>query len=197
MMTQVTAHVLDVIRKNLLIQNDKGFRKYGETLDDVPFENYDWNQMVMEEMSDAMHYLMMENMKLKQQLEELRGMKFVDYQEMSKRTMPKMIDEHHVKFYSNDSKSNYALGLNGEAGELGDLVKKNVHHGHAFDRDKFVKEAGDVLHYLAGICTMYDVTLDEVATINIHKLHNRYPNGFNTEDSIRRKDNEYDGNNLG
>ena len=188
MMTQVTAAVLDLIKKNLMIQNEKGFRKYGETLDDVPFENYDWNQMAMEEMSDAMHYLMMENQKLKLQLEESRGMKFAEYQEMSKRTMPYWYREGDNVYYGNNDKSNYALGLNGEAGELGEVVKKHIHHEHEFDRDKFVKEAGDVLHYLAGICTMYDVTLDEVATMNIHKLYNRYPDGYSKEDSIKRRD---------
>lgn len=101
------------------------------------------------------------------------------YQVASSRTMPDFDDK---------GKANYALGLNGEAGELGELVKKNIFHGHPMDRDKFVKEAGDVYHYLAGLCLMYDVTLEEVANTNINKLLERYPKGFNTKSSMERVD---------
>lgn len=40
-----------------------------------------------------------------------------------------------------------ALGVAGEAGEVCDLIKKHVGHGHPLDRDKLVKELGDVLWY--------------------------------------------------
>jgi NTP pyrophosphatase (non-canonical NTP hydrolase) len=110
-------------------------------------------------------------------------MKFSEYQELSKRTMPEN---------DNMGKSNYALGLNGEAGELGEIVKKHIHHHHPLTEKvtvKFKKEVGDVLHYLAGICTMYGVSLEECATLNIVKLQSeRYPNGFSYEDSIKRVD---------
>lgn len=36
------------------------------------------------------------------------------------------------------------LGLTGEAGEVAELLKKHVGHGHALDRDKLAKELGDV-----------------------------------------------------
>ena len=101
------------------------------------------------------------------------------YQIFASRTMPDFDDK---------GKANYALGLNGEAGELGDLVKKNIFHGHQNDREAFVNEAGDVLHYLSGLCLMYGVTLEEAAMANIKKLQKRFPNGFNTLDSIRRVD---------
>lgn len=40
------------------------------------------------------------------------------------------------------------LGLLGESGEVCDLVKKVTAHGHPIERDKFVKELGDVLWYV-------------------------------------------------
>jgi|SRR5690606_11888716 len=101
------------------------------------------------------------------------------YQIFASRTMPAM---------DREGKYNYALGLNGEAGELGEVVKKELGHKHPFDRDKFVGEAGDVLHYLSGICLMYGVTLEEVATANLAKLQKRYPKGFSQEASIKRVD---------
>lgn len=41
------------------------------------------------------------------------------------------------------------LGLLGEIGELSDLTKKAVGHGHPLDRDKVLKELGDILWYCA------------------------------------------------
>lgn len=107
-------------------------------------------------------------------------MNFNEFQVFSKRTMP--------DFYSDKTKANYALGLNGEAGELGDLIKKEVFHGHPADVDKVMKETGDVLHYLAGIATLYKFTLEEAAAGNLEKLKKRYPEGFSTEASIKRVD---------
>lgn len=185
MRTHIGQIVLDMVGALMDAQDDKGFSKYGETLDDVHYDSYDWQIMAMEEMVDGMKYLMMENQKLKVLLKEQENrMMFKDFQEMSKRTIPLVTVDNPEDMI----KSNYALGLNGEAGELGDLIKKNVHHGHAFDRDKTVKEVGDVLHYLAGLCTLYGITLEEAATMNLVKLQHRYPTGFNKEDSIKRID---------
>jgi NTP pyrophosphatase (non-canonical NTP hydrolase) len=105
-------------------------------------------------------------------------MRLNDYQEISKRTMPN-------KDVKKDS-ANYAMGLAGEAGEVTDLLKKWVFHGHALDRMDLKKELGDVLHYLSGLCTLHHFTLEEVATANIEKLMQRYPNGFDTDKSINR-----------
>lgn len=107
-------------------------------------------------------------------------MNFNLYQELSKRTMPKVWDDL--------AKCNYSMGLSGEAGELVDLMKKEIHHEHPEDRVAKKKEVGDILHYLAGICTMYGFTLEEAATLNLIKLQERYPDGFKSVDSIRRVD---------
>jgi NTP pyrophosphatase (non-canonical NTP hydrolase) len=105
-------------------------------------------------------------------------MKLNDFQEISKRTMPN-------KDIKKDS-ANYAMGLAGEAGEVTDLLKKWVFHSHPLDRMELKKELGDVLHYLAGLCTLHHFTLEEVATANIEKLMKRYPKGFDPEKSINR-----------
>jgi len=185
MRTHIGQLLLGIVGTQLDKQNAKGFEKYKETLDDVEYEEYDWNVMVIEELIDGMQYMIKENLRLREKLQENENMNFKMYQEMSKRTMPTHEGFSHV---DRMNKSNYALGLNGEAGELGEIVKKNVHHLHEFNRDKFVSEAGDVLHYLSGLCSMYDVTLEEVATVNIMKLKKRYPNGFNKMDSVNRVD---------
>lgn len=82
----------------------------------------------------------------------------------------------------------FALGVEGEAGEVADLVKKHIGHGHPLDVEKLKLELGDVLWYVAGLASVIGVTLSEVATANIAKLEKRYPNGFSTEASMNRAD---------
>ena len=84
--------------------------------------------------------------------------------------------------------SNYALGLVCEAGEAGDIIKKVVYHGHDLDEQELKKELGDVLWYLSNICNVLGYSLEDIAKMNIEKLKKRYPNGFNTKDSVNRLD---------
>lgn len=81
-----------------------------------------------------------------------------------------------------------ALGLAGEAGEVADTIKKVVFHRHALDRDELIKELGDVLWYVAALCTKLDVSMSEVMERNIAKLMKRYPNGYSSADSKVRVD---------
>lgn len=83
---------------------------------------------------------------------------------------------------------NFSLGLAGEAGEVADLIKKHIYHGHPLDKEKLVKELGDCLWYVTGMAWALNVGLARVATVNITKLRKRFPNGFSTEASINRVD---------
>lgn len=89
-----------------------------------------------------------------------------------------------------DRMASCALGLTGEAGEVGDYCKKILFHGHPLDRDKLRDELGDVLWYVAALASVCDLSLDAVAEQNIAKLRRRYPDGFTSHDSIRRVDTE-------
>ncbi|TDQ39209.1 nucleoside triphosphate pyrophosphohydrolase family protein [Aureibacillus halotolerans] len=109
-------------------------------------------------------------------------MKLNDYQNLSKRTLP---GEHLSQV---ERVSNYAMGLSGEAGEVTDLLKKQLFHGHRLDPSALAYELGDVLHYVAGLATMHGLTLEQVATQNITKLAKRYPDGFSEEASRGRQD---------
>lgn len=99
-----------------------------------------------------------------------------EYQEATKRTA------------SDDSFSTLALGLAGESGEVADIIKKHVGHGHELDKAKLVSELGDVLWYIARLASVAGFTLDTVATGNIAKLKKRYPDGFSPEASKNRID---------
>jgi NTP pyrophosphatase (non-canonical NTP hydrolase) len=81
---------------------------------------------------------------------------------------------------------NFALGIAGEAGEIVDLVKKRMFHGHAMDKEKLKGELGDQLWYISRMAARFDITLEEVAQGNIDKLKHRYPDGFDKQKSINR-----------
>lgn len=83
---------------------------------------------------------------------------------------------------------NFALGIAGEAGEIVDLVKKRMFHGHEMDKEKLKNELGDQLWYIARMAARFDLSLEEVAQGNIDKLKRRYPMGFNSSDSVERRD---------
>ena len=81
---------------------------------------------------------------------------------------------------------NGVMGLCGESGEVIDLVKKHLHQGHPLDKEKLIKELGDIAWYLAEVAYVLDTDLDTVLEQNIAKIKARYPTGFDTEKSIHR-----------
>ena len=87
-----------------------------------------------------------------------------------------------------DALINGVMGLCGESGEAIDLVKKHLHQGHPLDRDKLIKELGDIAWYLAETAYALDADLDEVLEANIAKLKARYPEGFSTKNSLNREE---------
>ncbi|HZQ07454.1 MAG TPA: nucleoside triphosphate pyrophosphohydrolase family protein [Anaerolineae bacterium] len=94
---------------------------------------------------------------------------FQEYQRASRRTWSIVHTDHPIVYPT--------LGLVNEAGELAGKVKKIFRDKGGViskaDRDALKFELGDVLWYLAQICTELDLSLDEVAQANIEKLTSR------------------------
>lgn len=111
-------------------------------------------------------------------------MKLNEYQMLSRRTRNQGLTTKEVLI-------NCSLGLTGEAGEVADLVKKEVFHGHLPDDRKKILELGDLMFYISWMSDELGVTLEEVCTMNIEKLWKRYDKGFSEEASQNRE--EYKG----
>lgn len=85
---------------------------------------------------------------------------------------------------------NGLMGLNGEAGECIDILKKHLYQGHAFDSEHMAKELGDVAWYLAISAEAIGYDLETIFQMNIDKLRARYPDGFDAEHSLHRGAND-------
>lgn len=98
-------------------------------------------------------------------------------------------------FEQKDLILNASLGLSGEVGEVNDIIKKYMYHGHKLDDDtkeKIILELGDVCWYVALMAWAIDKTkFEDVLNKNIAKLDKRYHGEFSTEKSINRKEDSY------
>ena len=81
---------------------------------------------------------------------------------------------------------NGLMGLNGEAGEAIDILKKNYFQGHDLDKEHLAKELGDVAWYLAVSADAIGYDLETVLQMNVDKLRARYPQGFDADKSQHR-----------
>jgi NTP pyrophosphatase (non-canonical NTP hydrolase) len=83
-----------------------------------------------------------------------------------------------------------ALGLTGEGGEFADTIKKLAYHDHVLTSElrlKLVIELGDILWYVARAADALLVSLEDVAALNVRKLNDRYPSGFDPARSKTKK----------
>ncbi len=98
---------------------------------------------------------------------------FDTYQQESRKTWHVIPMDHSIVYPT--------MGMVNEAGEVAGKVKKIFRdHGGEIseaDRQALKKELGDVLWYLAQICTELDLSLQEVAEANLVKLFSRLERG--------------------
>ena len=94
------------------------------------------------------------------------------------------------KFLASDLLLNSALGLCGESGEVADLVKKHRFQGHDLDFEHIAKELGDIAWYLAVGAYAIGFDLESIFRMNKEKLEARYPDGFSTDRSLHRAEND-------
>ena len=104
-----------------------------------------------------------------------------EYQKLAMTTLNPALSEKDVLI-------NGVMGLCGESGEAIDIVKKWLAQGHELDKEKLAKELGDICWYLAETATALGLSLEDIMAANLEKLRRRYPEGFDAERSVNRKD---------
>lgn len=87
-----------------------------------------------------------------------------------------------------------AVGLNSEAGELIEIVKKMLFQGKPLTEENVFhmkRELGDIMWYWINTCRALELDPNEVIAENVKKLEARYPGGkFDVYHSENRKAND-------
>ena len=105
-----------------------------------------------------------------------------EYQVKASRTMNPNLTEEEER--------NHALfGLVAEVGEICSIYQKEL-QGHPIDENHLRKECGDVLWFFAELHTHYGWDVETTMRMNIEKLEERYPDGFDVDRSMHRKAND-------
>lgn len=101
-----------------------------------------------------------------------------EYQKLAARTINKELEpiqqEHHALH-----------GISSETGELHSMYQK-IYQKHDFDIEHAKREVGDILWFIAEYCTALGWNLDDIMQLNIDKLLDGYPEGFDAEHSLHR-----------
>jgi NTP pyrophosphatase (non-canonical NTP hydrolase) len=80
-----------------------------------------------------------------------------------------------------------SIGMQTEAAEFSDMLKKHFFYGKPLDKVNLREELGDQLWYIAMALRALDTTFESVMERNIEKLKARYPDKF-TEELAENRD---------
>ena len=84
------------------------------------------------------------------------------------------------------------VGLNAEAGEFLEIVKKMVFQGKPWNEDNrehLIIELGDIIWYATNACMALGISFEDVVARNVEKLEKRYTGGqFDVYYSENRED---------
>ena len=109
----------------------------------------------------------------------MSNLTFEQFQQQSNKTVKK-----HES--TKDAILDAILGLNGEVGEVTEVIKKHLYHNKGTLKEvqtKLCEELGDVLWYLQNLATTCGISLEVIAELNLEKLQKRYPEGYSHEQS--------------
>ena len=102
------------------------------------------------------------------------------YQKMAARTINQNLNSYEIE--------DHALhGIAAEVGEIHSLFQK-CYQGHTLDPHHLQSEIGNLLWFIAELCSANNWELDLIMEMNIDKLLECYPDGFDAEHSLHRKD---------
>ena len=85
---------------------------------------------------------------------------------------------------------NWSIGLSEECGEVMNHIKHRCWGNEPINKIEIAKEIGDVLWYLSALCTVLNLDLETVATLNMRKLEHRFGGEFSEAKSQARHEQE-------
>jgi NTP pyrophosphatase (non-canonical NTP hydrolase) len=106
-------------------------------------------------------------------------MTLAEYQEKAARTV-------NTRLSARETEMHALHGIAGETGEIHSLYQKK-YQGHPLEDAHLKKELGDLIWFVAEMCTAKGWDLEEIGRLNIEKLRARYPEGFEAERSLHRR----------
>ena len=106
-------------------------------------------------------------------------MEINEYSELSQRTIPENRSDHF---------EHGIIGVCTEAGELADIIKRNLYYGTAIDIANLKEEIGDIMWYLNIIVVSKNLSWGEILEGNVNKLAKRYPQKFDEHYARTRLD---------
>ncbi len=108
-------------------------------------------------------------------------MELNEYQKLASRTIDQSMNHTDQEYHA-------LHGMVGEIGELHSIYQK-TYQGHIETSDEHrKKELGDLMWFVSEYCSACGWKLEDICKMNIEKLLARYPDGFDIEHSLHRKE---------
>ena len=142
------------------------------------YRSYRWAFMVWLDMRKVHHYS--KDIEADEGGHIVSDMTFDEYQEKARRTQNPVLTRSELLQHA-------LYGLCSEVGEIHGLMQKRF-QGHPITSEHMVKEIGDALWMIAELCDSLYMRMGDVAQANIDKLRARYPEGFEVEKSLNRRE---------
>ena len=155
-MTTIKNKVLTNIKTLMDLQNEKGLKKYGQSLDDCPSNKHDWKIMIIEELIDALQYQQKEMLKMKEQ-ERKRIDVLTDLIEDWAVERNLHVADYHKQF----------LKLSEEVGELAQALAKNK------SMDNLKEEIGGIYVVLTILSMQLGLDVRDCINYEYDKIINR------------------------
>lgn len=118
---------------------------------------------------------------------EYRGDNMKNYIRLATRTETKNFEDIRFRLQPETIRLLHAaIGLQTEAGEFADQLKRHIFYGAELDELNLLEEIGDLFWYCAIALDALTSDFDAVQRMNIRKLQQRYPEKFEEGPAIQR-----------
>jgi len=156
-MDTIKSKILETVERVIDKQNSKGLKTYGQTLDDCPINDYDWQHMIIEELIDALQYQQKEIDKIKMNRTGDERMN------MLKKKIEMWSSERDLHVADPDKQFYKIIEEMGEV--AGAKARGNI--------DEMKVELGDVLVTLIIFAQQQDIDLKQCLELAYEKIMNR------------------------